>query len=189
VPGVSFSTAGGRAGPGLPSAYVGCSVNVMALVAGSGPSATGRSADSPGARLPPTAIQVIADAVSVIGAPWMLSSGVASFSGVICGAQSSTDSGNTSAIGVSAGSVSFTRVIGLVPVLVTVKCTFWPEPWTALGGSTVTSARAGPAVARTPAVAVAARRPARRAMRFRLTAGSSDLGGGWFNALPISLRW
>ena len=43
---------------------------------------------------PGIAIQVIASAVSVTGVPpWIVVSGVLSFCGSICGAQSSTDSG------------------------------------------------------------------------------------------------
>ncbi len=63
-----------------------------------------------------------------------------------------------------------------------------PLPCSALGGLTVTSASAGPAVVRSPAAAVAARTPARRAMRFRLTTGSSDTAAGWFNAVRFSFR-
>ena len=72
--------------------------------------------DRPGAMaLPGMAIQVMSLAVSVTGVPpWIVVSGWVSFCWVICGAQSSADSGYTSATGVSGGSTSLTRVIGLL---------------------------------------------------------------------------
>ena len=180
--GVSVSAAGGMAGPTVPSAYVGITVNTIRSAAGSGPSATARSADLPGCSGPLTASQVIDAAVSVTGVPpWMLVSGVASFLFSICGAQSSTDSGKTSATGVSAGMTSFTLVIARGPVFLTSRCTFAPLPCGALGGLTVTSARAGPAVPTTPAATAAASTPARREMRVRLTTCGSDRMPGWFN--------
>jgi hypothetical protein len=87
---------------------------------------------------------------------------------------------------VSAGMTSFTRVIGLCPSLVTLKCTLTPLPRGALGGSMRTSAMAGAAVPSTPAVIAAASTPARRVMRFRLTSGSSHPGAEWFNVTGLS---
>jgi ribosome-associated protein len=120
--------------------------------------------------------------VSVTGVPpWIEVSGVFSFCWVMSGAQSADDSGYTSAIGVSAGSVTFTRVIGLRSVLVTWNVRSAPLVCGAVGGLTVTSARAGPATASAPAVATTVRTPARRARMRCLTTGSSARAAEWFN--------